>query len=203
MRQTPGRAFTFGSVFSLLLALLLSSCASTYENPQLKLVSERDYFSGIDKATEKKQIYDGFMNVLDISATLMTTQNSRNQIDHKARIYQWAPEQYEKEKSKMESDLTKETVIYLSFFVPERKHDDLHKKNSNWKIFLDVAGKRYEGKAEKSKAQLSEIQSLYPHHTRWQTAYRITFNVPTVVAETGSPKFTLTGPVASTSVQFK
>lgn len=181
----------------------LLGCASTYSNPHMQLIPESDYFSVVDKNTQKKQIYDGFMNTLDLSITMLTTELMRNQTDQQARIYQWTPENYQIEKGKVESDLAKETSFFVSVFVPERKHDDLHKKTTNWKMFLDVGGKRYEGKATRSKAQLAELVSLYPHHTRWQSAYKISFPVSTVIAENGDAKFTLTGPVASATFEFK
>lgn len=184
--------------------LILTSCASQFHNPNnIPLRPESDYYSSVEKNTSKKQIYDGFMNTMDISATLLTSDVQRLQVEQNARIYQWNQDQFNNEKSKVESEMTKTTEVFLSFFVPERKHDDLNKTSTKWKIFLDAGGKRVEGKATKLKILLSEAQTLYPHHTRWGTPYKLTFPIPTAISENGTAKLTLTGPVGSTTFEFQ
>lgn len=185
-------------------ALLATGCASTYENSQLpSLIPESEYYSEVSKYTESKKLYDGMYNKLQFSATLLNTKVSRAQVDNNARIYQWNVDQYANKKSESETSLSKETKVFLSFFVPERKHDDLNKPKTLWRIFLDAGGKRYEGKAAKLKTLLAETQLLYPEHNRWSTPYVITFAVPVSMVENQDAKLTLTGPVVSTSVDFK
>ncbi len=188
---------------ALALCFISIGCASNYQNPSLNLIPEATYKALVRDNTQRKQVYEGFMNVLDVQATLLSTDLSRAQVDHGARIYQWTPETYASEKGKVESDLAKQTAFHLSFFVPERKHDDLQKPASKWKLFLDVGGKRYEAKVTRKKESLlAELQNYYPHHTRWQTSYIAVFAVPTVITETAPSKLTLTGPVAATSLDF-
>lgn len=188
----------------MLSSVLLSGlgCGSAYKNPYLTLIPEDDYYSYIRQNTDQKELYDGFMNILKVSATMHTSSVARAQLDQNARIYQWNPDQYSNEKAKIETDLSKSTKFFLSLFVPERKHDDLNKGTTKWKIFYDVGGRRYEGKATKVKILLSEAQTLYPHHTRWQTPYILTFPIPTSIAEAGPGKLTLTGPVTSVTLEY-
>jgi hypothetical protein len=185
------------------LLIFISACASTHQNPSLQLIPENEYEKSVDTYTERKQLYDGFYQTLEFSATLLNTQVLRQQVDHNARIYQWDEITYNNKKSETENNLSKKTQIFLSFFVPERKHDDLSKSKTTWKIFLDAGGKRYEGKAEKMKNLLAEVVGLYPHHNRWSTPYMLTFNVPTSMVENTVSKLTLTGPVVSATVDFK
>ncbi len=192
----------YHSVIFLGWAAILNSCSTVRENPQLKLISEQEYISTVERHTQKTKVYDGFVNILDFGATLHTADMAAAQVDQNARLYQWSVDQYKAEKSRVESELASQTKIFLSFFVPERKHDDLHRSNSKWKIFLDANGKRFEGKATRMKAILAEVQSLYPFHTRWGTPYFVTFQVPVSVIETGKAKLTLTGPVTAATVQF-
>lgn len=185
-------------------AILATGCASTYENPQLPaLVPESEYYSEVAKYTESKKLYDGMYNKLQFSATLLNTKVSRTQADHNARIYQWDADLYANKKSEVETSLSKETKVFLSFFVPERKHDDLNKPKTLWRIFLDAGGKRYEGKAVKIKTILAELQLLYPEHNRWSTAYMVTFPVPVSMIENQETKLTMTGPVVSATAEFK
>lgn len=187
----------------IFILMFLTACASTYENPYLtNLVSESDYFSSIKLRTKSEKVYDGFAQTLGMSATLLDSKTSQAQVDHRARIFQWEATEYANKKAEMETENSKQTVIFLSFFVPDRKHDNLHKPSSVWKIFLDVNGKRYEGKAEKIKMVLAEIQRLYPHHTRFQSAYKVSFPVPVSMTENTDSTFTMTGPVSSVKLIF-
>ena len=192
------------SIFSLTLLGALSGCVTGYQNPNLPhLATEREYFHAVQEYTAKQQIYDGLYQTLEFNATLLNSKVSRLQVDESARIYQWTEDQYKNKKSETETSLSKQTNIFLGLFVPERKQDDLHKSSTLWKIFLDVNGKRYEGKAEKMKTILADVVSLYPHHSRFYTPYKLTFPVPTSQIENAPSKLTLTGPVGSASVEFK
>lgn len=184
------------------LTLLLTACASTPENPHFQTMSEGEISEIIENNTQNRKLYDGFMNNLDVSATLTTTEVGRALTDQGAKIYQWDQAAYANEKSKTESLRATETEIFLSFFVPERKWDDLHKEKTNWKIFLDAGGKRYQGKASRWKSQLVEVKSFYPHHTRWGTPYKVVFPVPTRDIENTTSRLTLTGPVGTVSMDF-
>ena len=197
----------FGSFLllaSFLLSPLLSGCVTGYQNPNLpNLATEQEYFNSVNEYTAKQQIYDGLYQTLEFNATLLNSKVLRLQLDESARIYQWTEDQYKNKKSEIETSLSKQTDVFLGFFVPERKHDDLHKSTTLWKIFLDANGKRYEGKAAKLKTILADVASLYPHHSRFYTPYKITFPVPASMIENSTSKLTLTGPVGSTTVEFK
>lgn len=191
------------SLIAIIFAFSLSGCSTEYKNPNLpQLTTSSDYFSMVEKNTQKKQIYDGFYATLEMSSTFLNTSVITTQLDHMARIYQWDVDQYNNKKAEMQTRLSKQTEFFVGFFVPERKNDDLHKRSTLWKIFLDAGGKRYEGKAEKIKTILADLQALYPHHTRFHTPYRFIFNVPTSVIEAGEAKLTITGPVGSASLQY-
>ena len=184
----------------LLSFLLLSACATSYTNPNLKLAPEEDYYSALDTKTRKEKVYDGLYAKIEFTAVLLNSEISHLQLDQNARIYQWNLDQYSTEKAKVESDLSKQSTVFLSFFTPERKNDDLNKSKTLWRIFLDTNGKRYEGKIEKIKTVFAEVKTLYPAHNRWSTAYRVTFPVPiSAIEKSATNKFTITGPVTSTS----
>jgi hypothetical protein len=195
MKRTLYTGLTF-------LALLFSGCATTYVNPNLKLTDEKDYHEALEHFTVRKKVYDALYQTLEFAATFLNSSVMKLQIDQNARIYQWNLDQYSAEKSKVDSNLSKHTEIFLSFYTPERKNDDLNKTKTKWKVFLDANGRRYDGKIERIKAEYAEIISLYPHHNRWSTPYRVTFPVPTSAIENGLSKLTLTGPVGSASIEF-
>jgi len=187
----------------LLPALFLSSCATYPPNPNIpELSPEGDYYSAVAAASQKRQVYDGLYEILEINAVLVNSKVAAGRVDQNARMYQWTREQYNKEKADMQTDLSKQTEIILGFFVPSRKEDNLAKKTSVWKIFLDVNGHRYEGQATKIKALPAEVRALYPDHVRFYTPYKIEFPVPISMVENAEAKFTVTGPVASATLDF-
>lgn len=190
------------SFWTLGFVFVLASCASQPTNPQLTLMSESEFETAVESQTHNQKIYDGFVNTMDVTATLHTDNVVRALLDQGARIYQWDSTQYAKEKALVDSAHNTQTEFFLSFFVPERKWDDLHKTTTKWKIFLDVNGKRFEGKATRWKANLAEVQSFYPHHTRWGTPYKILFPVPTRDIQDAASRLTITGPVGVIQLDF-
>lgn len=197
LRENIGMLFWIGLISAGLLG-----CSSIQDNPHFKTLSEGEITARIEDNTRNQKIYDGFMNKMDVSATLQNEAVGQALLDQGARIYQWDASQYANEKSKADSLRASKTEIFLSFFVPERKWDDLHKPATKWKIFLDAGGKRFEGKATRWKSNLVEVQSFYPHHTRWSTPYKITFDVPTREIENTNCRLTITGPVGVVQMDF-
>ncbi len=195
----------FYSLFGIwswcVLGALATGCVSARQHPGLQLSPESTYFRLVEKSSAKSQLYDGLMAILDVRATLLRRDLVTAQVDQMARLYQYDSSTYEKEKTKRLAEVPKQAQIFVSFFVPDRKHDDLHRSNSKWKIYLDANGKRYEGVAQKMKNVLAEVQALYPDHTRWGTPYLITFPVSADSLQAGA-QVTFTGPVAATSMNF-
>jgi hypothetical protein len=193
----------FGLIATTIM-IHMSSCVTPYQNPNLpSLIPQSEYNALSEKFSETKKIYDGFYETMEVQATILNTAVSHAQLDHKARIYQWTAEQYNSNKAELESSLSKETKIFFDFFVPERKHDDLNKAKTLWKVFLDAGGKRYEAKIEKLKTITADVQSLYPTHNRFFTPYMMTFPVPVSRIERDTSTLTITGPVGSTTLEFK
>ncbi|MEK6773314.1 MAG: hypothetical protein AABY64_05205 [Bdellovibrionota bacterium] len=183
---------------------LFFSCATTSQNSAgLNLMSESEFETITETYTEKTQVYSGLYNIMDLSGTLMNSAVARAQLDQNARLYQWDAAKMTTEKVKSDEHLNKETEIFISFFTPERKHDDLHKNQTLWKIFMDINGKRYEGKVKKIKLLTDELRGIYPYHTRFATPYSIVFPVSAKSIESLPVKLTVTGPVGSASLQFK
>lgn len=191
------------SFVQLILVFAFVGCASSGTNPNgAPVISQGEYEERIEAFTKKEEKYKGLMNTLHMSATLINSQTAEAQILQKSRLYQWDQQMFDSEKQKAGEELNKVTQVFVSLYTPERKHDDLHKNKTLWKIFLDANGRRWEGKATKIKLLTNEVQALYPDHTRFATPYMITFQVPVTSIETQPIKLTLTGTVTSATVQF-
>lgn len=201
--KTSSRVFLFSIAF--LGSLLLSAgCASKFpDHPTLKLSDENDYYKAVKTFSDRKQIYDGFYNTLDLSMVFLNTPVSRLQLDQNARIYQWNEDTYTNEKAKNEDRLAKQSDFFLSLYTPDSKNNDLNKLKTLWKVFLDAGGRRYEAKIVKIKTLPSETLTLYPNYNRFSTPYKVTFPVPISLVENAESKVTLTGPVGSAQLVFK
>jgi hypothetical protein len=166
-------------------------------------MSESEFEKTTENYSNHIQVYSGLYNTVDMTGTLLNSAVAKAQLDQNARKYQWDAARYTTEKASFDARMQNETEIFLSFYTPERKHDDLHKNQTLWKIFLDTNNKRLEGKVKKVKLLTQEIRSLYPYHTTFATAYSITFAIPTRLVELSSSKLTVTGPVGTASLDFR
>ncbi|MNS84398.1 hypothetical protein D3C72_1182220 [compost metagenome] len=183
--------------------LVLSACTTYEVLPSGRALKTNDeYVEIIEANSAKARQYSGFYNLLDIEGTLITSAVADGQLDVNTRQFQWDDSKYDSERAKFQERLNRETEIFLAFFTPEKKNDDLTKATTTWKIFLDAGGRRYEGKVTKIKMLPSDIIAIYPFYTRFQTPYSVIFPVPMKSIEGGPIKFTITGPVASVSLNY-
>lgn len=193
-------------IFILLLTsvLIIAGCATTEVTPTgVKVITQFEYERVLSKFSETSTKYQGFYNTLQVEATLLTSVMSQAQLEQNARLFLWNQEKMSEETKKANEKLDKQTDVFLSFFTPERKNDNLNKTQTNWRVFLDVDGKRYEGKVTKIKSILSEIQGLYPYHTRFSTPYNIVFPVSVKSIEQKPIRFTVTGSVDFAVLEYK
>ena len=168
----------------------------------VKDISSGEYSSLVEAKTQKSEVYDGLYNKLTVQLTRVDAEMTENILAYSAKLSQWSEAVYQDEKSKMISNHSTQTEFFLSFFVPEKKHDNLNIKKTTWKVYLDVNGQRYEGIAVKNKSLFLDLEAIYPHHNRWSTAYTLTFPVSTASTEGKNLTVTITGPIASTQVKF-
>lgn len=187
----------------LVWSFLISSCASNeVSSTGLKIISENEYHKTVDNWTSQSEKYSGLYNIINMTATLLNTEMQSAALDQNARLYQWDEAKYLAEKGKVEDSMRNQTEFFVSFFTPEKKTDTLSRSGSQWKIFLDSEGRRFEGKAVKVKLETVEIQSFYHYHTRFATPYRMTFPVPIKTIEGKPMKLTVTSPSGSASLDY-
>ena len=190
--------------FVVLFSSLILGCSSNTKAPiGVDTISQAEYEKRIEPYTKRIEKYQGIANVLNFSATLLNSKVVQAQLMQRSRLYQWDSTTFNAEIGKMNTELDKTTQVFISFYTPERKHDDLNKNQTLWKIFLDADGRRWEGKAVKIKLLTNEVQGVYPDHSRFATPYLITFPVSTKLIESYPIKLTLTGTVTSASVDFQ
>lgn len=197
----------FSSLISLtyLIAVLLfaSGCVTRLPMPAgVQDISESDYEAMVIRKSKKIEVYDGLYNKLTVNATWIDSEMTEGNLAHNARLAQWQESKYREEKNKIVMKHTESTEFFVSFYTPERRHSDLSQSKGLWKIYLDINGQRYEGKATRVKGLLSEIQASYPQHNRWSVPYMVSFPVATVITEKKPAVLTFTGAVSTAQLKF-
>lgn len=188
--------------YIFLVFLFLAACASSNNSPTGNNFSSAEYAKTIERNSDQVRKYSGFFNTLDVHATLLNSSVSQAQLENTAHVYQWSDSKKLEEKQTVEARLSKETDVFMGFFTPERKNDDLYKTTTIWKIFLDVDGRRYEGVAKKIRPQFAELVNLYPYYSRFYTPYVVTFPVPLRSIDGKEVRMTITGVIASAEFTF-
>ena len=202
-------------VFALLLsAILVSACTSdptqsgpTHPDPEkLRTLNEKTSQAEYEKVLEKYSAgdveYNGFYNSFGFHVALLNSELIEANVKRQAFYYMWDQVRIEAERDKAFKKAAEASDVFLSFYTPDKHDDNLTTDKSIWRVLLDFGGKRYVGKIKKLKNNLSELATLYPFHTRWNTAYLVSFPVPVSQSEAQASKLTITGPLGSRSIDF-
>lgn len=153
---------------------------ATTESPTLigTKLNSHNFAALIDQNTRHDQQYDGFYNKFEIYATFLNSNVQSAILQKKSEALNWDAKQAQTEREKLFQENSNQTKFAVSFFVPSVRLNDLHKKASIWRVYLDVGGKRYEGRVLKRNGKLEDIQTLFNYHSRWSVAYDIIFDIP-------------------------
>ena len=191
-------------------AIVLSACATPGmdqskvepSNNTQPLTTEA-YVGRIERYSEGDVEYAGLYNNFEYKATLQNSNIRDALIWKQGHYYEWNEAQISQAREKSNQEMSSQTKLFLAFFTPNPKNDNLADSKSIWKIYLDSDGHRYEGKVTRIRLLLAEMQALYPYMTRWATPYEVTFDVPTAAIEKQSSSLTITGPLGARVVNFK
>ncbi|MES2801566.1 MAG: hypothetical protein V4654_03660 [Bdellovibrionota bacterium] len=191
------------NILLLILSFIVLSCVHRLPTPEgIKDISTSEYEDLVESKTKKTEVYDGLYNKLTVQTTRLDADMSENLVAYQAKLGQWSLEKYKEEKAKIIAKHSDGTEVFMSFFTPERKHDDLSSKRTTWKVYLEVSGQRYEGKITKIKALQLDLESIYPHHNRWSSPYSVVFPVSTPSTDGKPVTITVTGPLATTQLVY-
>ncbi len=195
---------------SLLVCLFVSACSSgpTHspaddEIQKSRPTSALEYEKILEKYSAGDLDYNGFYNSFGFHAAVLNSELIEATVRHQTNYYMWDKSRSEAERDKLFKSAAESTSVFLSFFTPEKRNDNLSSDKSIWRVLLDINGKRYVGKIKKLKTNLSELLALYPFHTRWNTPYLVSFPVSVSQAETQPARLTITGPLGSRNIDFQ
>ena len=198
-----------GFLLSIMLVMSLMSCTSTSVkdtavagDDALPPKADLTYEQKLDRYSAGDKEYAGFYNAFEYRATILNTPVRDLLLQKRAAYFQWDDAKIAQEKEKSHQELSTQTIMFVSFFTPERLNDNLADRKTIWRTYIDAGGRRYEGKVTRIRLLLAELSTLYPYHTRWNSPYKFEFPVPTTAIETQDVTLTITGPLGSRSVTF-
>ena len=180
----------------IVISIALTACNT---HPHSKGRSE--YLRIIRENSAGDKQFSGVYENFEFHSTLFTREVSRAIHNRLKQYYDWNPELAEEKLKERMTDLDDKTKVWLSFYTPNNKDDNLSNKLSIWKIYLVNQGQRYEGRPYPANINLSEAQALMPYHSRWATAYYVDFPVPTDQIK-GSTDIIITGPLGRRKAIF-
>ncbi len=195
--------------FALMSCLFLLACTSEQTKSVADIAIDQSnassaavYEKVLDKYSAGDTEYNGFYHSFGFHAAMINSDLIEANVKRQAFFYMWDKTRSDEERDKLFKVAAESTTVFLSFFTPEKKDDNLSTDHTIWRLLLDVNGKRYVGKVKKIKSNLSEMITLYPFHTRWNSAYLVSFPIPVSQSELQSSKFTITGPMGSRNIDF-
>jgi len=189
--------------------LVLSACATTSKSDAVaaadqstKIEVTQNYNAYVERYSSGDTEYAGLYNNFEYRATLLNSDIRKGLTWKRGSFFQWSETQIATDREKSNQEMSSETKVFMAFFTPSPKNDNLTDDKSIWRIYLDAGGHRYEGKPKRVRLLLAELQALYPYTTRWTTPYEVTFPVPTAAIENLESTYTVTGPLGSRSITF-
>jgi hypothetical protein len=188
--------------------MVLASCST----PRLENVAEKEVFGSsmsdseytdiLEKYTKEARGYSGLHNVFHFKVIHLTDEVIRAVARRKALYYQWTERQLrEYLESEIQSTASR-TKLFLSFYTPNRKHDDLNASNSMWKLYLKNENRRLTGKARKLADPVAKIAAIFPFHDNWSSPYEVEFPVSSSEINLGDAMFTVTGSLGAAEVSL-
>ena len=183
-------------LFGLISLFCFSSCTT---HPHSEGRSE--YLKIIRENSAGDSQFAGVYKNFEFRSTLFTRDVSLAVHKRLKQYYDWSEEETSQKLSKRMGEMNNKTKIWLSFYTPNGKNDNLSNKTSIWKIYLINQGHRYEGKPYPANANLSAAQALIPYHSRWTTPYYVDFPIPTDELS-GPVQLIITGPLGRREVTF-
>src|SRR5690606_37691542 len=85
--------------------------------------------------------YSRLNNAFQYQAVLLTPEVQQSEWGLKQVIYKWNDQELTEQKTKHNDQYGSNTQLFLSFFTPIYKQNNLNKPQSNWEVYLLVDDK--------------------------------------------------------------
>lgn len=188
---------TFKTLLTVIIFANLTACV-TSSPPS----TTTDYLNSVESFSAGDIQYEGAYANFNYRATIMSPGMQRVYVNKKAEVYLWSDEKKAAELSTLQANNDKSTRVFLSFYTPNKWDDNMSTAKSIWTVYLHVGSQRFEGKASKNRDSRTEINSMFPYHGRFASAYNVDFPVPVNQLSSQELQVTITGPLGVKTVKF-
>ena len=157
-------------LFSFCLAALGCSTTETPSSPP-------SYIQAIEAHSAGEVEYVGIYNTFNYRTTILNTAVQNAIIDRRAALYLWDEPKKQQELALLQTDNLTMTKVFVSFYTPNRRDDNLSTPKTIWALYLETPQGRYTGVVKRVRTSQTELTTLYPYHNRFTTAYMVEFPV--------------------------
>lgn len=160
------------------------------------------YVNSVEEYSAGDIQYEGAYANFNYRTTILSPGMQRVYVNKKAEVYLWSEEKKAAELALLQANNDKSTRVFLSFYTPNKWDDNMSTAKSIWTVYLHVGSQRFEGKVAKNRDSRTEINSMFPYHGRFSSAYDVTFPVPVSQLARQDLEITITGPLGVKTVKF-
>lgn len=191
--------------FLFINLIFLSGCG-VFQKSELSKDADGDGISEYKRIlklyTRSDSRYSGFYQSYELTGTLLTREVNRLILQKKAVYHQWDAKTLSSEREKSLEKMTNQTSFFFSLYTPERDYNDLNKANSIWRVYLEMGGRRYQGKVTKRNDKPVDLTTLFAYHTRWSVPYQVDFEIPTETAERNPIRISFASSLGTSNFDF-
>jgi len=114
---------------------------------------------------------------VSIAATFLSNEYCIARREHLTALYQYGPEEVARLEADGQKDQARGEEFLVGIFVPDRKHDKLHRRHSPWhlRLLVDELPPLTPVEIQRDRRPLPEREVLYPHFEIWDRVYRVFF----------------------------
>lgn len=159
----------------LLLALFGLTLACSGRD--LRGRSEDVYEAVRERWTRAAKSLERFDLQVSIAATYLSEEFRKARGEHLTVLYQYGPAEVSELEAAQRKDEALGEEFLVGIFVPDRKHDKLHRKHSPWhlRLLVDDLPPVTPAEIKRDRRPLPEREVLYPHFEIWDRVFRVFF----------------------------
>lgn len=193
------------TVTLIVLAIALTACASTQKNSLTGEPAQTlsDYRDTIEKNTRFFRKYDGFYESFRAYATYLTPEVRNAMLTRRSEFLEWDSRMFQLERDRSNQEMATQTQFFLQFYTPNSEYDDLAKNNTIWNIYLEIDGRKFQGKVKKGRNKRVDYQALFRNFDGFSTPYEVTFPVSTTDAIRHKTKLVMASSVGEAEFLFE
>ena len=188
----------------LFLILSLLTVPPAMASKQKTYSKKSEYHKVFKDWTQKQEVYqrEDFYASMTWAATLLSPEFLTAQNNEIARIYRQTDAEKTKSSDERIAKFANATVFFVSFYGYDYRTSNLAKKDSIWKLRLEVDGKRYDPVKFESMSKPTPIDGqLFPYINPWSYHYYVYF--PNVALNGARQiKLTIDGPFSHGSLAW-